>query len=81
MRNKITFHYPLQDFQSWVPHFCGNVNVSWKQDPQHTYIPNFDGTLRLNPAFEVHVRSLHNWTLDAPFALAYPHLALENSLL
>jgi len=77
MRSNITFNYPMLEFTTWVVHFCNNLNVSWNRAATETYVTNLDGSVGLSPAFERHLRILENWTLDAPFAIAYPSLALK----
>jgi len=76
MRNKITFQYPTLEFISWVTSFCHNLNISWKHDPTLTYVTELDGATRISPALHSHLRDLSNWTLDPPFAVTYPYLAL-----
>ncbi|KAF2096935.1 hypothetical protein NA57DRAFT_78524 [Rhizodiscina lignyota] len=57
---------------------CKYISVHWPQDPSKIFRSVSKTELRLNPAFEVHIRSLDNWTMasivmeDFPFFQCVP---------
>ena len=77
MRKAITMRDSQVQFEDFFIPYTTTLSLNWPLPQDHILIRNDkdgDGSLRLNPAFEAHLRNIDNWSLGAEFKRAFPDL-------
>ena len=77
MRTQLALQETEVKFEDFFVPYTTTLSLNWHLPPDCVLIrsTSSDGdTLDINPAFEHHLRDLHNWSLGTRFAQTFPHL-------
>lgn len=67
---------PQVDFEEFFIPFTSTLSLNWPYGNEHVLSedPDDPSNIKINPAFERHLRDLRHWTLGTRFRDTFPHL-------
>lgn len=75
MRRRIITGSPVNFDEFFIP-FTTTFSINWEysQEGVLSQDPDDPSAVKMNPAFERHIRELQNWTLGSRFRDTFPEL-------